>query len=171
MKVPAMPHLLRPHEIISMAKLPADQDRAEVRIYAAFLTAVFVISCLSPAAFILMDPFSDVARTTRVTQVPGFIIAVGFLISGGLGIPHLTTLVGLPHYLKQRWPRLCAIWGACLAGFTWLYLGVTVEPLDFGDPPWAYWAKSIGCALIAGVYAYSLNNQLIRENDRLVQLD
>lgn len=166
-----MPHLLRPTDIIAMAKLPQDQDRAEVRIYAAALTVVFILSCLSPAFFILLDPGSDVAKTTRVSQVPGFAIAIAFFASGLAAVPHCITLVGLPSYLRRREPRLCAIWGACLAGFAWLYLGVTVEPLDFGDPPWAYWLKSIGCALIAGVYAYSLNNQLIRENDRPANLD
>lgn len=154
-----------------MSKLPADQDRAEVRIYAAFLTGIFVLMSLSPGLFILMDRGSDLARTTRITQVPGFAIALSFFVAAFLAIPHLISLVGLPHYLKKRWPRLCAIWGAVIAGFTWLYLGVTAEPLDFGDPPWAYWLKSIGCALIAGVYAYSLNNQLLRENDRPVTVD
>lgn len=166
-----MPHLLKPSDIIAMSKLPRDQDRAEVRIYAAFLTAVFILSCFSPALFILLDPGSDVAKTTRVTQIPGFAIAFAFIAAGILAIPHFITLVGLPNYLRKREPRLCAIWGAVIAGFTWLYLGVTVEPLDFGDPPWSYWLKAIGCALIAGVYAYSLNNQLLRENDRSVEFN
>lgn len=165
-----MSHLLRPSDIIAMAKLPKDQDRAEVRIYAGALTFIFIISCISPGLFILLDPGSDVARTSRITEVPGFAIAIAFIASAILAIPHFATLVGIPDYLRRRAPRLCAIWGACVAGFTWLYLGVTAEPLDFGDPPWAYWAKAIGCALIAGIYAYSLNNQLLRENDRFVQL-
>lgn len=165
-----MSHLLRPTDIIAMAKLPKDQDRAEVRIYAAAVTIIFIMSCLSPALFILLDPASDVAKTTRVTALPGPAIAMAFLAAGFMALPHAATLVGLPHYLQKRWPRLCAIWGAIIAGFTWLYLGVTVEPLDFGDPPWAYWIKSIGCALVAMIYAYSLNNQTLRENDRSVQL-
>lgn len=166
-----MPHLLRPSDIIAMSKMPQDQDRAEVRIYAAFLTAILVLSCFSPALFILMDRGSDLARTTRLTDIPGFALAISFIVAGALALPHFVSLVGLPHYLKKRWPRLCAVWGAVLSGFTWLYLGVTAEPLDFGDPPWAYWMKALGCALIAGVYAYSLNNQLIRENVRSAAVD
>lgn len=165
-----MPHLLRPHEILAMSKIPKDQDRAEVRIYAAALTFIFIATCFSPALFILLDHGSDIEKQTRVSPVPGAGLALSFLISGLLAIPHAMTLVGLPSYLRKRWPRLCAIWGCVLSGFTWLYLGVTVEPLDFGDPPWAYWAKSIGCLLVAGIYAYSLNNQMIRENDRSVEL-
>jgi hypothetical protein len=166
-----MPHLLKPSDILAMAKIPADQDRAEVRIYAGAVTFIFMLMCLSPAAFILLDPASDISRTTRVTALPGALIAAAFVCAALLALPHAVTLVGLPHYLTKRGPRLCAIWGAILAGFTWLYLGVTVEPLDFGDPPWSYWVKAIGAALIAGVYAYSLNNQTLRENDRPARID
>lgn len=165
-----MPHLLKPHEILSLAKLPADQDRAEVRIYAAAMTVFFMFGCLSPAFFIFLVPHSDVAVTTRVTSLPSYMIATSFLISGLMALPHLVSLIWLPQYLRRREPRLAAIYGAILAGMSWLYLGVTAEPLDFGDAPWAYWAKAIGCALVAMIYAYSLNNQQLRENDKPAKL-
>lgn len=165
-----MPHILDPKEILALAKMPADQDRAEVRIYAAAMTVFFMFGCLSPAFFIFLVPASDVAITTRVTTIPSVMIAISFLASAIMALPHLVSLVGLPQHLRRREPRLWAIWGAAIAGLTWLYLGVTVEPLDFGDAPWAYWCKAIGCLLVAGVYAYSLNSQLLRENDKSAEL-
>lgn len=166
-----MPHIIKPHEILAIAKLPKDQDRAEVRIYASAMTLFFIFSCLSPAFFIFLVPMSDVAITTRVTELPGHFIGAAFFLSALGAMPHLASLIFIPKYLNRREPRLCAIYSAVIAGLTWLYLGVTVEPLDFGDAPWAYWARAIASALVAGVYAYSLNSQLLRENDKSAELD
>lgn len=166
-----MPHIINPNEILAIAKLPKDQDRAEVRIYASAMTLFFIFSCLSPAFFIFLVPQSDVAITTRVTHLPSPIIGLAFLFAGFGALPHLASLAFLPQYLNRREPRLIAIYSAIASGMTWLYLGVTVEPLDFGDAPWAYWMRAIASALVAGVYAYSLNNQLLRDNDKPASID
>lgn len=159
-----MPHLLRPSELLAISRMPKDQQRFEVRLYAAIVTFLFILSSAAPAMLVLFDPVK--------TPMHWFVSAM-FWLSVALTIPHLFTLVFMPRLLSRRKPRLLAVWGATIAAFVWLFLGVHADPTQYGeDPsPWFYWLRALGCLLVAAIYAWSLNNQQLRENDRPASVD
>jgi hypothetical protein len=155
---------LTPQEIRQFAKsLPKDQDRAEVRVGAAVITGLFLYKFIIEPLFSLMTlPGSLLSITAKMGHSEYWVIAA-LVTCSALVLPHMAALLFAPSTLHQRWPRKMAARGAVLAAVTWACLGANAIPLDVDGPVAVfYWINAFICAVVGGVYGFSLNSQQLR---------
>lgn len=144
--------------------LPTDQGRVEIRIMAAVITLFFIGGCIQPVWLLVTQAPTPLVRIMMVSQVP-IGVATLFLLAALAALPHLWALVLHPEQLACKWPRKLATAGAALGSLLWIYVGNLSIPLD--SPTLIYFLKSFGCAVfVGGVYAFSLNSQQVRQNEK-----
>lgn len=144
--------------------LPTDQNRAEVRIMAAVITLFFVGGCMQPVFLIMTRAHTPVVTLASLSGAP-YLFAFLFLVAAVLTVPHLWALALHPERLGDKRPRKMATAGAALGSLLWLYLANLSVPLDMAS--WVYFAKAFASALlVGGVYAFSLNSQQVRQNEK-----
>lgn len=141
--------------------LPIDQDRAEVRLRTAVLVLLFSAHMLEPAIYALSVGDSMLFKVVRMSWSPALTLSA-FFSSAAMMAPLLFSLMFLPRLLHCRAPRQLACAGAAMAAVLWGYCGTLALPMDSGALPRIYWFRSAADLLVAGVFALSLNNQLIR---------
>ena len=144
------------------ASLPANQDRAEVRILATLVTAGFLISLAEPLVYLFLVPASLVSKVAALAPSI-YCVAAAFLLCFLATVPHLFALMFQPSKLHVAWPRKAAAGGAVGAAIVWLYLATLALPLDVGAVEWAYLTRTVGSLLVGGTYGVSLNAQQLRE--------
>lgn len=163
-----MPQVVTPAELRQMARrapsVPRDQDRAEVRIMAVFITAGFTYGMVK-AAYWIMLATGTLHRVASVSSLPNWVLASAFLGCGVATLPHLLSLIFTPHLLHHPWPRRMAAHAAFVAGVIWLHLSVVALKLDFEATPWIWLGNTIGCLIVSGIYGFSVNAQQIRDRD------
>ena len=120
------------HYLLRARSIPLDQDKSEVRIYAALLTAVAGYFLVAEPIFVLLTvPQSPLFRVAALAPSVWCVIAA-FLICLISMVPHLLALLFWPSSLSTRWPRAFAARAAFGAAVTWLYLGNLAMPMDLG---------------------------------------
>lgn len=142
--------------------LPLDQNRSEVRIYAAIMTALFIYFMMESGLSALTVPQTPLFKVVSLSHHP-HVTALAFFICVAMVIPHVLTLVFFPGFLSRKEPRLIASYGARGCALLWFYFANLARPLDFGELPYFYMARAVLCLLVAAVFAYSLNSQQLRE--------
>jgi hypothetical protein len=149
--------------IAHAASLPSDQNKAEVRIYAALLTIAFISFLMGePLIYLLSVPDAMIIRVASLAPSQWSIVAA-FAICLFVTIPHLCSLLFAPGSLSSRWPRRFATYGGIGCAVTWIYLGNLAIPLDTGSLEIGYFLRSAFSLLMAGAYAFSMNAQQGRE--------
>lgn len=143
-------------------RLPPNQDKAEVRFYAVVLTGFFIADLLEPIIYGAGVSASMLFRVIALTHFPMLVLAL-FGLLAALVMPHFVSLLFMPRFLACRAPRKMACAAACCTALLWAWLGTLAQPLDAGALPYLYWFKAAGTALLAGVFALSLNTQLLRK--------
>jgi len=142
--------------------LPVDQDRAEVRIQAAFITAVFLLLLIEPVFYIFTVPDAPISKVAGLAPSRWCVIASfggAFLAT----LPHMWTLLFRPDLLSEQRYRTWAALSAFAAGAVWIYLANLAHPLDVGWLEGAYAIRCMVCLCIGGIYAFSVNAQQMRE--------
>lgn len=143
--------------------LPANQDKSEVRIYAALLTAVAgYFLALEPVFVLLTVPQSPMFRIASTAPSVWCVVTAYLVCCLGL-IPHLISLVFTPKSLSKRWPRSLAAKSSFGAAVTWLYMANLSLPLDYGSIEWAYGLRALGSVMLGFSYGFSVNAQQGRE--------
>lgn len=157
--------ILNPSEIRAKARsLPKDQNRFEVRLAVAIITLFFIGGCGQAAVLIALRARTPLVSVACATQAPT-LFALLFFLAGAATVPHLWALVFQPERLADKGPRKLATAGTALASVLWLYLGNIAIPMDVAQ--WVYFAKAFACILlVGGVYAFSLNSQQVRQNEK-----
>lgn len=149
---------------VSHAKsVPVNQDKSEVRIYAALLTAVagyFLVA--EPIFELLTVPQSLLFRVASLAPSYWCVVAAFALCLFGL-LPHLTFLLFNPAALSKRWPRSFAARAAFGSAVVWIYLTNLSLPVDLGAIEWAYGIRALGGLVLSFSYGYSVNAQQGRE--------
>lgn len=157
---------LTPQEIRRYAKsLPDDQDRMEVRVGAAVITGLFLYKFIFEPLFSMMTlPGSLISITAKMGHSEYWIIG-SFVLCAAMMVPHMVGLLFLPDSLSKRWPRKFAARSAVLAAVTWACLGANARPFDSSAGPVDvfYWINAFICAVVGGVYGFSLNSQQLRK--------
>lgn len=143
--------------------LPLDQDRAEVRLQAGFITGVFLLLLVEPIFYIFEVPGSMISRVSALAWSSWCVIG-SFALSFLAALPHLFTLIFRPDLLAIRHPRRWAAFAALGAAVTWMVLANMAVPLDVGGLEWAYGIRAIVCLFIAGIFGFSVNAQQMREH-------
>ncbi len=98
-----------------------------------------------------------------------WLVGAMFIAALLLAMPHAIALLFFPRTLAVRWPRKCATLAAVLVTVTWGYFGVLAMPLDVGPLSWLYFRQGLESVGLAFLYAISLNAQLLRAINQLVQ--
>ena len=142
--------------------LPRNQDRAEVRLLAASLTGVFIYFTLEPALYAGSVEESVLARVLALTGHAGWWLAALYLCMAML-VPHFVSLLVMPRFLECRTPRVLATYGAMAGGLLWFVFADLARPLDVGPLPYLFGARAVVNVLVAGIFAFSLNSQQLRE--------
>lgn len=143
--------------------LPLDQDKSEVRIYAALLTAIagyFLVA--EPVFVLLVVPQSPIFRVASAAPSVWCVITA-FLLCFLCLIPHLVSLVFAPRSLSKRWPRSLAAKASFGAAVIWLYLCNLSLPMDLGSIEWSYGLRAVCALMLAFSYGFSVNAQQGRE--------
>lgn len=143
--------------------LPLDQNRAEVRMYAAVTAILLVLLMVEPTVYLLSVPESVYARTMTISRVSFHVIAAIHLALVLAALPHLTDLMWRPHRLGQLWPRAVACVAAFFAACMWLYAATMAYPLDYGLAWLAYFVRAVVLGGIAFILGWSVNAQHLRE--------
>lgn len=139
-----------------------DQDRAEVRVQAIFIAAVFLLLLIEPLYYIQTVPGALIGRVA--STAPSRCCVVGaFALSFLAMLPHLWTLLFRPDLLGVLRYRVWATFAALGASITWIVLATLAEPMDLGGLEWAYVIRALATICIAGIYAFSVNAQHLRE--------
>ncbi|MCR6477517.1 transmembrane segment-containing protein [Variovorax phage VarioGold] len=149
--------------IASAPSWPVDQDRAEVRLQAAFITTVFLLLLAEPIFYVFGVPDSFIGRVSSMTYSRWCVIGA-FSISFAAALPHLYTLVFRPDLLDHKGYRRAAAFAAVLAGATWIVLANRAVQLDVGGLAWAYAIRAVSVFFIAGIFGVSVNAQQMREH-------
>lgn len=139
-----------------------DQDRAEVRVQAIFISAVYLLLLLEPLYYIYTVPGAMIARVSS-TAPSVWCITGSFALCFVAMLPHLWTLIFRPDLLGQKRYRVWAAFAALGASVTWLVLANLAVPMDVGGLEWAYGIRALATLCIAGIYAFSVNAQQLRE--------
>lgn len=148
--------------IAHSSAVPVDQNRAEVRIYAALTTAGFMLSMLEPLFYLLTVPEAMIVRVASVAPSMWCVFAA-FSLCLAATVPHLFALLFQPHSLGNRWPRRFAAYGTFGSAVTWLYLANLAYPMDVGGLEWAYALRALGSMLVGLTYGFSVNADQGRE--------
>ncbi|RZJ16168.1 MAG: hypothetical protein EOO54_17535 [Haliea sp.] len=121
-----------PSDWADRAPIPRNQDRFDVRWFAAFGTAVLVALCTDAALYILFGQpqtlLYKVASVSFSRPVIGIMFAAAMLCM----LPHLLHLIFKPVSLSVCWPRVGAVAGAFLAAVAWAQMANLAQPLDVG---------------------------------------
>jgi len=148
--------------IAAAPSLPHNQDRAEVRLQASFITAVFLLLLAEPIYYIFTVPDAMLTRVTSLAWSRWCVVgSFGLCFLGA--VPHLFTLLFRPDLLAVRHPRRWAAGAAVGAAVTWMVLANMAVPLDVGGVEGAYVIRAVVCLFIAGIFAVSVNAQQMRE--------
>lgn len=143
--------------------LPLDQDKSEVRIYAALLTTIAGYFLAAEPIFVLLAiPQSPMFRVASAAPSVWWVLAA-FLLCTLCLIPHLVFLVFAPRSLSKRWPRSMAAKASFGAAVTWLYLCNLSLPMDLGSIEWSYGFRAVCALMLAFSYGFSVNAQQGRE--------
>jgi hypothetical protein len=142
---------------------PIDQDRAEVRMQAAFITTVFLLLLAEPIFYIFSVPDALISRVSSLAYSRWCVVGT-FGIAFVAALPHLYTLVFRPDLLDHKIYRSAAAFGAVLAGATWIVLANRAVRLDLGGLEWAYGIRAVAVLFIAGIFGVSVNAQQLREH-------
>jgi hypothetical protein len=143
--------------------IPLNQDKVEVRIYAALLTAVagyFLIG--EPILDLLTVPQSPIRSVAGLAPSIWCVVAAFTICALGL-LPHLLMLLFNPTALWRKWPRSVAAKSALGAAVIWIYLMNLSLPMDLGAIEWTYGLRALGALLLSFSYGYSVNAQQGRE--------
>lgn len=139
-----------------------NQDRAEVRVQAIFIAAVFLLLLVEPLYYIHTVPGAMISKVASTAASRWFLTAAFALSFVGM-LPHLWTLVCRPDLLAVQWYRIWATFSALGASITWVVLANLAVPMDVGGLEWAYGVRALATLCIAGIYAFSVNAQQLRE--------
>lgn len=151
------------HYLLRARSIPVDQDKSEVRIYAALLTAVAGYFLVAEPIFVLLTvPQSPLFRVAALAPSV-WCVVVAFLICLLCMVPHLLALLFKPSSLSTTWPRGVAARAAFGAAVTWLYLGNLAMPMDLGAIEWAYFFRALCSLMLSFSYGFSVNAQMGRE--------
>jgi len=142
--------------------LPADQDRAEVRVQAIFIAMVFLLLLVEPLYYIHTVPGAMIARVAS-TAPSQWCVTGAFGVSFLAMVPHLWTLLFRADLLDRKGYRISATLAALGASVTWIVLANLAVPMDVGGLEWAYGIRALATLCIAGIYAFSINSQQLRE--------
>ena len=142
--------------------VPRNQDRAEVRVMAAVIAGLAIYHMLEPALYAAGVPTSVLAKVTVMSRHPNVMMTLMFG-AAALVAPHLISLIFMPRLLNCRTPRLMACYGCLLAALLWFYFANLALPIDAGNLSYLYASRAVLDLFIAGVFAFSLNAQQIRE--------
>lgn len=143
------------------ATLPVDQDRAEVRIYAAVMTGFFLYILLEAAIYAWTVTAAPLFRIVALTHYPRAVLTAFFLCAAAV-IPHFASLIAIPSLLDSRIPRLMATAGSAAAGLLWFYFANEARELDYQGIQYLYATRGVFCLAVATVFAFSLNSQQLR---------
>lgn len=142
---------------------PLDQNRAEVRMYAAVTAILLVLLMIEPTVYLLSVPESVYARTMTISRLPFWAVVYIHLGLVMAALPHLTDLVFRPGRLILLWPRATACIAAFGAACMWLYAATMAYPLDYGLAWLAYFVRATVLGGIAFILGWSVNAQHLRE--------
>lgn len=148
--------------VANAESVPKDQNKTEVRLYAALTTVGFMLLLIEPIFYLLKVPGSVVLRVASLTPSI-WCVATPFILALLMTLPHLAALAFWPDQLWRRWPRRFSAYAAFLAAVTWIYLANLAMPLDAGAVEWAYVIRALGSIVIGLTYGFSLNAQLGRD--------
>lgn len=148
--------------VAQASSVPANQNKTEVRIYAALTTVGFMLLLVEPIFYLYKVPGSIVSQVSSLAPSVWCIVAC-FGICLGMTIPHLFALLFRPDQLWRKWPRRFAAYAALGAAVTWIYLANLAMPLDAGAVEWAYAIRALGSMVIGLTYAFSVNAQQGRD--------
>lgn len=139
-----------------------NQDRAEVRVQAIFIAAVFLLLLVEPVYYLYTVPGAMISKVVS-TAASRWLLTSAFGLSFLGMLPHLWTLVFRPDLLAVQWYRVAATLAALGASIAWVVLANLAEPMDVGGLEWAYGIRALATLCIAGIYAFSVNAQQLRE--------
>lgn len=143
--------------------LPSDQNRTEVRIYAAMLTVGLALMLCEPIFYLLAVPDSLISTVAKLVQPSHWIVAAVYGFALAAVLPHLFVLCAMPTRLALRWPRQFAGWAAFAAGCMWIYLAYKAIPLDYGLLWAAYIVRALCSVSLAFAFGFSVNAQDLRD--------
>ena len=141
---------------------PVNQDRNEVRLYAAFVTVIALLLLAEPIFYISSVEESMVAKVAHVAPSVWCVLGA-FGVSGILTLPHLFTLIFRPDLLAHRRFRVWATMGALLSSVTWMWMANLAVPMDVDGVEWPYGIRALVSLTIALIYGFSVNAQQLRE--------
>jgi hypothetical protein len=142
--------------------LPRDQNKAEVRIYAALTTIGFILLLVEPVFYLYFVPEAMISKVARLAPSI-WCITLAFVLCLIATLPHLCALVFRPDLLGNKWPRRFAAYATFGAAVTWLFLASLALPMDAGGLEWAYALRAVGSIVIGLTYGFSINAQQGRE--------
>lgn len=142
--------------------LPKDQNKAEVRIYAALTTIGFILLLVEPIFYLYTVPEAMITKVARLAPSV-WCVSVAFLTCLLATLPHLVILIFRPDLLGNKWPRRFAAYATFGSAVTWLFLANLALPLDVGGLEWAYALRAVGSIVIGLTYGFSINAQQGRE--------
>lgn len=143
--------------------LPLDQNKTEVRMYAASVTAIAGYFLIAEPIFVLLTvPQSPMFKVASAAPSV-YCVAAAFSLCLMCLIPHLFALVFRPKSLNTQWPRKLAALASFGSAVAWVYMANLSLPLDLGGIELAYVLRAIGALSLAFNYAYSVNAQQGRE--------
>lgn len=149
--------------IASAPSLPIDQDRAEVRLQAGFIALVFMLLLAEPVFYIFTVPDALISRVSAMAYSRWCVVgAFGVAFLGA--VPHLYTLIFRPDLLNHKAFRTAAAFSAVIAAITWIVLANRAVRLDVGALEWVYAIRALVSLCIAGIFAFSVNAQQMREH-------
>lgn len=147
---------------------PEQQDHLEVRLLTMYLTWSFINNLIGPITYVYGLAPSLLYQVAAMSHGEWLVGAL-FVLALVLALPHAVALVFMPQTLAVRWPRKLATMAAVIVTVTWCYLGVLAMPLDVGPLSWLYFRQGLESVGLAFLYAISLNAQLLRAINRLVE--
>ncbi|QHJ00128.1 hypothetical protein GT347_20370 [Xylophilus rhododendri] len=139
-----------------------NQDRAEVRVQAIFIAVIFLLLLVEPLYYVYTVPGAMIAKVAS-TAPSEWCITGAFGLCFASMLPHLWTLLFRPDLLDQKGYRIAATFSALGASVTWIVLANLAIPMDVGGLEWAYGIRALATLCIAGIYAFSVNSQQLRE--------
>lgn len=148
--------------IARSSSIPADQDRAEVRLYASLITAGFALSLVEPMFYLVAVQQAMIFRVASVAPSMWCVFAAfGLCLCATL--PHLCVLIFRPQHLSRQWPRRFAAYATFGSAVTWIYLANLAYPMDVGGLEWAYALRALGSIFVGLTYGFSVNAQQGRD--------
>ncbi|WP_390342383.1 hypothetical protein ACFJIS_19055 [Variovorax boronicumulans] len=153
---------LRAHLQAANIPTPPEQDRMEVRVYAAYVTLAFMNDLIGPITYVFKLEPTMLFKVASLSPSNYFVGAL-FLAALVLMVPHCLHLIFMPNRLSIRWPRRLATVAGVISCLTWFYLAQLARPLDIGPSlQWLYGRQALESLGVSALFAISLNAQLLR---------